>query len=154
MMAKAYFTVDEVNELIPQLEYYFTQMLQHKTEMAQFSHELRRYGVVPQLIGKVPNDPRSEVNRLQSEVRRHYREFKQHLFSIENLGGEIKDLELGRVDFPAKVSGEDYLLTWQLGVTPTAYLHRVPKADGKSKTHSAGQERALSNLSASGLDLS
>jgi len=124
-MGKEYFTYDEVNELIPQLEYHFQKLLHHKKEMAQTSLQLRRQGITPQLIGKVSSDHRPEIHLLQSEVRRHYREFKQHIFAIENLGGEIKDLELGRVDFPGQQDGEDIILTWQLGVTEVAYPQKI-----------------------------
>lgn len=119
-MGRDYFSFDEVNELIPQLEYHFRKLLEHKKEMAQTSQELRRLGVTPQLLGRIPNQARPDVQKLQMVVRNHYREFKNHIFAIENLGGEIKDLELGRVDFPAMMDGEEMVLAWQLGVTEVA----------------------------------
>ena len=128
-MGKEYFTFDEVNELIPQLEYHFRKLLLHKKEMAQSSLKLRAVGVTPQLIGRIPNDARPEIHQLQSEVRKNYREFKQHIFAIENIGGEIKDLELGRVDFPSKKDGEDVLLTWQLGVTDVAFVQPIAESE-------------------------
>lgn len=132
-MAKEYFTLDEVNELIPQLEYHFRKLLQHKKEMAQRSNQLRKLGATPQLIGRVPNDARPEIHALQAEVRGHYRDFKQELFAIENIGGEIKDLELGRVDFPSKKDGEDVILTWQLGVTDGACVMPVEEEEKGDK---------------------
>jgi hypothetical protein len=116
-MAKEHFTLDEVNELIPQLEYHFRKLLHFKREMARASRRLRKWGVTPLLIGHIPQQARPEIQVLQAEMRGYYREFKQNLFAIENLGGEIKDLELGRVDFPAKRDGEELFLSWQLGVT-------------------------------------
>lgn len=138
-MAKEYFTYDEVNELIPQLEHHFQKLLYHKKEMAQASHRLRTYGATPQLIGRVAKDAPAEVHHAQAEVRRHYREYKNHLFAIENMGGEIKDLELGRVDFPALQEGEDAILTWQLGVTEGPYLH-VPEKKDEEKTRTVRVE--------------
>jgi hypothetical protein len=41
--------------------------------------------------------------------------------AIERTGGEIKDLELGRVDFPSLENGSEIRLTWQLGVTEAAH---------------------------------
>lgn len=132
-MAKDYFTLDEVNELVPQLEYHFRKLIQYKKDMAHTSNRLRKMGATPQLIGKVPYDARREVLELQGEVRRQYREFKQHLFAIESLGGEIKDLELGRVDFPSQKEGQNVILTWQLGVTDGAYL-LTPEEESDEKT--------------------
>ncbi|MDX1386513.1 MAG: DUF2203 family protein [bacterium] len=133
-MTKDYFTYDEVNELIPQLEYHFQKLLHHKKEMAQASHRLRTYGATPQLIGHVAKDAPAEVHHAQGEVRRHYREYKNHLFAIENMGGEIKDLELGRVDFPAQQEGEDAVLTWQLGVTEGPFLQILEEKNEEETT--------------------
>ncbi len=130
-MTKEYFTFDEVNELIPQLEYHFQKLLFHKKEMAQNSQHLRKVGVIPQLIGTISAKATMKVHQLQAEVRKHYREYKNHLFSIESLGGEIKDLELGRVDFPSRKEGEDVTLTWQLGVTEGPCL--LPKEEPREE---------------------
>ena len=121
-MTKEYFTVEEVNELIPQLEYHFRKLLYHKREMARASNKLRKWGETPQLIGRVPRQARPEIQALQAEMRSHYREFKQHLFAMENLGGDIKDLELGRVEFPSLRDRDPVLLVWQLGVTDAAVI--------------------------------
>jgi hypothetical protein len=121
-MAKEHFTLDEVNELIPQLEYHFRKLLHHKREMSRATRKLHKWGETPLLIGHIPQQARPEIQALQAEMRGHYREFKQHLFAIENLGGEIRDLELGRVDFLSRKNGEEVLLSWQLGVTDGAVL--------------------------------
>ena len=119
-MTKEHFTLDEVNELIPQLEYHFRKLLHFKREMSRATRRLRKWGATPLLIGHIPQQARPEIQALQAEMRGYYREFKQHLFAIENLGGEIKDLELGRVDFIAMKNGEEAILSWQLGVTDVA----------------------------------
>jgi hypothetical protein len=121
-MNKEHFTIDQVNELIPQLEYHFRKMLHHKREMARATRKLRKWGAAPLLIGRIPQHARPEIQALQAEIRGHYREFKQHLFAMENMGGEIKDLELGRVDFPSQREGEAVSLSWQLGVTAAAVI--------------------------------
>lgn len=139
-MGKEHFTFDEVNELIPQLEYHFQKLLWHKKEMAKASFKLGKMGVSPQLIGHVPDHVEPKIQRLQSEVKKHYREFKQQIFAIENMGGDIKDLELGRVDFPSKKDGEDMVLTWQLGVTKEAYLH------GGRETHEGAMEISVPSI--------
>jgi len=42
---------------------------------------------------------------------------------IEALGAEVKDLELGLVDFPAERDGETVLLCWRVGEDEIAYWH-------------------------------
>lgn len=124
-MKRKLFTLDEVEQLVPRLQQCFQKLLYHKKEMAQCSNRLRYYGAVPQLVGRVPTEAAPEVQQLQAEVRRHYREFKNKLFDVESLGGEIKNLELGRVDFNCLHEGMKRVLTWQLGVTEGVYLQPI-----------------------------
>jgi hypothetical protein len=45
------------------------------------------------------------------------------LATIESLGVELKDLELGLVDFPAERGGRRVLLCWQYGEPEVAFWH-------------------------------
>jgi|SRR5215831_14166520 len=126
-MGKKFFTVDEVNELIPQLEHHFQQLVLHKREMSKAALRLRKLGVEPQLLDGPLAHPNAESEALHRQLMEHYLAFKQQLLSIEGMGGEIKDLELGRVDFPSLEQGREGHLTWQLGVTENAY--RQPGAE-------------------------
>jgi hypothetical protein len=42
---------------------------------------------------------------------------------IEALGAEVKDLEVGLVDFPAEREGETVLLCWRVGEEEIGYWH-------------------------------
>jgi hypothetical protein len=42
---------------------------------------------------------------------------------IEELGGQVKDLDRGLVDFPALHEGEEVLLCWELGEEEVAHWH-------------------------------
>jgi hypothetical protein len=43
--------------------------------------------------------------------------------TIEELGAQVKDLELGLVDFPAEREGETVLLCWRVGEDEIAHWH-------------------------------
>ncbi len=124
--AEKFLSVDEVNQLIPQLEHHFKKLLADKQAMAKASTRLKKLGVEPQLLQAAPQDPRPLINELQREVFEHYGAFKQHILAIESLGGKIKDLELGRVEFVSRDSEKLYLLTWQLGVTREVVREELP----------------------------
>lgn len=130
-MGKKYFTVDEVNELIPQLDHHFRKMLLHKKEMSKATVRLRKLGFEPQLLEGPLVNGTEEAQEVHRQLQSHYFSFKQHLLAIERIGGEIKDLELGRVDFPSLENGREGRLTWQLGVTEAAYRHPHPE-EGQS----------------------
>lgn len=128
-MAKKLFNIDEVNELIPQLEHHFRNLLQHKKEMSKAAVRLRKLGIEPNLLEtEPPSHAEPELIELHRRLREHYEAFKQNLLAIERTGGEIKDLELGRVDFPSLENGSEIHLTWQLGVTEAA--HRDAAEEG------------------------
>ncbi|HCU26016.1 MAG TPA: hypothetical protein DF383_13445, partial [Deltaproteobacteria bacterium] len=84
---------------------------------------LRKLGIEPQLLTEPVQRLNSETQALHHELNSHYVSFKRHLLAIEAMGGETKDLELGRVDFPSLENGVETHLTWALGVTEAAYRH-------------------------------
>jgi hypothetical protein len=59
-----------------------------------------------------------EGDRLEGELRGYVRE-------IEELGAEVKDLELGLVDFPMRLGGRTVLLCWKAGEAEVRFWHEV-----------------------------
>lgn len=116
-MSKKYFSYDEVNDLIPQLEHHFRQLILDKKEMSKAAQRLKRAGLVPELLGEIPAGLNEENAELYRRVQNHYRDFKRHALAIEDLGGEIQDFELGRIVFYSMEGATECRLVWQLGVT-------------------------------------
>ncbi|MCB1215622.1 MAG: DUF2203 family protein [Deltaproteobacteria bacterium] len=112
-----YFNEDEVHQLIPQLQYHFSKLIQSKQAMGRLSFKLKKLGFEPQLLGILSQEENLEAYALQAKIKIYYEQFKDHLFAIEQMGGQIKDLELGRVDFPSQVASQPGFFTWQLGLT-------------------------------------
>jgi hypothetical protein len=48
---------------------------------------------------------------------------KQEMDSIEELGVQVKDLEIGLIDFPTLYRGEEVLLCWKLGEARIDHWH-------------------------------
>ncbi len=148
---KKLFDYEEVNQLTPQLEQKFKQLLFHKKELAKASKQLKQKKVEPILIGEIPIDCLHEVKVLQLAVQEHYQTYKKILFEVEKMGGKITDLELGRVEFPAKIEGRHCQLTWQLGVTQVPYPEfsensKLPQNQGKKEKRSAQKSNALKDM--------
>jgi len=116
-MAKKYFSYDEVNDLVPQLEHHFRQLILHKKEMAKASQRLSKAGFATELLGEIPSGLSRDIVELYERVQSHYRDFKRHVMAIEGLGGEIQDFELGRIVFYSLEGDTETRLFWQLGVT-------------------------------------
>ncbi len=64
------------------------------------------------------------VLQLRPALRPLFEDMAQAVQQIEQLGGLFKGLELGLVDFPACVEGEDVYLCWQYGEKEIAFYHK------------------------------
>lgn len=113
------FSLDEANRLIPQLELLMEKMQrlgsQVRQEMEQFVQSSRHCAhdiTIPQLLDAKPG------------LRPLFIEIEQAAQTIAQLGGSFKGLDLGLVDFPARLGGEIVELCWQYGEKEIAYYHR------------------------------
>jgi hypothetical protein len=57
--------------------------------------------------------------------RAYYDTLTEKLSEVEHLGGEVKDLEIGLVDFLARRGEHDILLCWKLGERSVTHYHAV-----------------------------
>ncbi len=53
------------------------------------------------------------------------RELESSVEEIERLGCQFKGIDLGLVDFPARIDGKTVLLCWQYGEKQIAFWHRA-----------------------------
>lgn len=126
-MARRYFTVGEVDRLVPKLERVFVQVLQLRAAMRGEETKLEKAGVrlSPEVLEKESVRDPSNVRQAKMMFRAYYESLTEQLAEIEVLGGEVKDLELGLVDFLARRGDEDILLCWKLGERSIEYYHAV-----------------------------
>jgi hypothetical protein len=136
-MVRALFTVGEVEALIPALERIFVQVLQLRAGLRALGQKLDRAGVKPSRQDSLDSDESEsefeiEIDDGPPAVRQAKAVFRgldealnDEIERIRSLGGEVKDLELGLVDFPSTREGEDILLCWKLGEKSIGYWHAV-----------------------------
>jgi hypothetical protein len=67
--------------------------------------------------------PPSELAELAAAVERESAALAEAVRGIQELGAQVKDLDTGLIDFPARNRDEDVLLCWQLGEPEVAYWH-------------------------------
>jgi hypothetical protein len=128
-MARAHFTVREVEALIPTLEQIFVHVLQLRAGLRALGAKLDRAGV---RMTSEASDDSLETESGPPAVRQAKAVFRgldealtDELARVTEVGGEIKDVEMGLVDFPGLRSGEEILLCWKLGEKRVAYWHSV-----------------------------
>jgi hypothetical protein len=69
--------------------------------------------------------PPAELAAATAEVDAVARRMGQLVDEITSHGVQVKDLDSGLIDFPARHHGETVLLCWQLGEDEIAWWHRV-----------------------------
>jgi len=61
--------------------------------------------------------------RRKAEREKAIRRIKDALAEIDATGVQVKDLDIGLLDFPCKVEGEILLLCWKLGESTVTHWH-------------------------------
>jgi len=125
-MARTHFSVGDVEALIPALERIFTDVLQLRAAIRGIEEKLERAGVKMSREELLESDDGSpDVRRAKALFRGYYEALADQLARVKTLGGEVKDVEIGLVDFPSVRLGEEILLCWRLGEKKVEYWHPV-----------------------------
>jgi hypothetical protein len=126
-MSRRPFTVEEVEKLIPTLEKIFTQVLQLRAAMKRAEQKLEKAGA--RLRVKTPAQDRSSepvaLRQARAMFEAYYEIMSEQVGHIELLGGQVKDIDLGLVDFPGKRGNQEILLCWKLGEKSVGFWHTV-----------------------------
>ena len=103
-MPRRYFSVLEVEQLIPSLERIFIHVLQLRAALRQQELALEKAGVRMSRDLLDQDDPRERLDVRQAKglFRAYYEVLGDELSKVKTLGGEVKDMDTGLVDFPGK----------------------------------------------------
>ena len=122
-MRERSFTIEQADAQIPRLEALIARLQRSALEL-----RTERDAVAAGLRLEPASLP---VDRLLSErpqLRRLVEELDASIGAIEHMGVALKDVELGLVDFPATLDGEDVYLCWQFGEDRVRFWH--PRSEG------------------------
>jgi hypothetical protein len=120
-MAQKLYTVEEANALLPVLDQELRTLQGLKRQFEQKVLELRRLKEKSQHRQEEGGeDPffmlECEIEFMQVEARGLIQNF-----SLK--GVELKDIDIGLVDFPAVLNGREVLLCWRQGEERISYYH-------------------------------
>ena len=123
-MTRRHFTVAEVEALIPSLERIFVRVIQLRAGMRATKQKLDRAGihVDSEESFETDSDPIG-VRRAKAVLCGVKELLDEELANLRALGGEVKDLDSGTVDFPGRRLGEDVLLCWKIGEQRIGFWH-------------------------------
>jgi hypothetical protein len=121
-MADRTFTLQEAQNLLPVLESLLRTAMDGKKLIEAVDNELQ------DLAHRVMMSGGLSVNIVQMARRKAEREkaihrVKDTLAEINAIGVQVKDIEIGLLDFPCKVEGRVVLLCWKLGEQGITHWH-------------------------------
>ncbi len=123
-MADKYFNLREAQELLPLIEPYLEQARERKQELEKLDEELAKAGSkIMVLGGSIP--PFAELSRKRKDRGRLMTQLQDAVTKIQETGCLVKDLDMGLVDFPCRLKGEDVYLCWKLGEERIGFWHGV-----------------------------
>ena len=117
------FTQEEANAALPDVRPLVERLVEDRRTLVALGNDLE---AVQALIGGNGGslDP-SRVGELQEAVAHAAAALATLIDEIQGLGAQVKDLDSGLVDFPARhpESGDTVLLCWQLGEPEVGHWH-------------------------------
>jgi hypothetical protein len=116
-----YFTPEEVNEALRQVRPLTEQLVAHRRALVEA--QARRAELAGQIAGNGGGIPPQSLADANEELEREAEALADCIGEIAELGGQVKDLDRGLVDFPARHGADEVLLCWQLGEDEVAHWH-------------------------------
>ena len=113
------FTVQEANEEVPRLT-----MLIGRLQRCALALDGERRSAAAAAGVALESLSTGELVRRRPAARALIEELGAVVHDIERSGAQLKDVELGLVDFPGEVDGQPALLCWQFGESEVAFWHR------------------------------
>src|SRR5579863_6307116 len=121
-MSDRTFTLDEAQSLLPVLESLLRAAIGGKKIMEEVEAEMQSLNHRIFLNGGTHVDVVAVARRKAERVKAEQRA-KDALAEIDSIGVQVKDLDIGLLDFPCEVEGEIILLCWKLGEKSITHWH-------------------------------
>ena len=123
-MSDKYFTLREAEELLPYIRPHLEEAREQKRNLDRLDEELSRASAeIMVLGGSIP--PRNRLAQTRLERDQFAGQLKESVSKIIETGCLVKDLEMGLVDFPALLRGEEIYLCWKLGERRIEFWHGI-----------------------------
>lgn len=140
-MSDRTFTLNEAQALLPVLESLLRTALNAKKLMDDVDAEIQalhhRIFLNGGMFLEIVPLARRKAERAKAEQRA-----KDALAEIDSIGVQVKDLDIGLLDFPCEVEGRKILLCWKLGEKSITHWHGVEEGFAGRKPIDARIARA------------
>lgn len=123
-MSDRTFTLDEAQALLPVLESLLRTSIDGKKLIETVDGELQELAHRVFLAGGMRLNILNLARR-KAEREKAIQRVKDAMAEIDAMGVQVKDLDIGLLDFPCEVEGRTILLCWKLGEKEIAHWHSI-----------------------------
>jgi hypothetical protein len=123
-MSDRTFTLDEAQSLLPVLESLLRTAIDGKKLIEAVDGEFQELAHSVFLLGGSLVDV-VKVARRKAEREKAIQRVKDAVAEIDATGVQVKDIDIGLLDFPCEVEGEIILLCWKLGEKGITHWHGI-----------------------------
>ena len=116
------FTLEEAQMLLPVLKSLLEQAMKAKQEIGQIDEGFQNLKHRVFLSGGLLVDVGKVASR-RAEREKAMQAIKDAIAEIDAIGVQVKDLDIGLLDFPCKVENEIILLCWKYGEEKIEFWH-------------------------------
>jgi hypothetical protein len=121
-MADRTFTLSEAQQLLPVLESLLNTAMESKAKAEEVEREFQELSRKVFLTGGMLVDFRHTSAR-KADRETALQHLKDALAEIDAMGVQVKDLDIGLLDFPCLVEDRIVLLCWKRGEKTISYWH-------------------------------
>jgi len=143
-----YFTVDQATALLPRVERHLRDALFARNEYRQAEEAFVDFQKKILFAGGSVVD-REKITKIVAQKGASAVILQHEMDALDALGVQVKDLDIGLIDFPTRYRGKDVLLCWQFGEDAIRHWHgltegyrgRKPIDEAFLTGHSADSEQ-------------
>ncbi len=121
-MSDRIFTLDEAQSLLPVLQSLLRTAINSKKLMEQVDGEMQALSQRIFLNGGTRVDVIATAQRKAQRAKAE-QQAKDALAEIDSIGVQVKDLDIGLLDFPCEVDSRIVLLCWKMGESAITHWH-------------------------------
>jgi hypothetical protein len=122
------FTPEEANQALVELRPIVERMVEHRRNLT--AAQVQQAELVTRIAGNGGDMVPSDLHEAADTIEREAAAISDCAERINAAGAEVKSLEEGLLDFPARRGDEIVLLCWKLGEDEIHYWHRVDEGFG------------------------
>jgi hypothetical protein len=115
------FTPEEANEALAEVRPVAERMVRARRTLTAAMRRQRK--LVMRIAGNGGDLSPGEVRDAAAEAERAVAAIDECVATLETVGVQVKDLDEGLVDFPARHAGREILLCWKVGEPTVAHWH-------------------------------